>query len=177
MSKIPESDKSMISDEKTYFYMCQSCKWNSISIGITAKNMLDIYARQTFSSQQKGKDKGSLSAENWGSICSHQVFEACLDRLKTNQEEIMKREKKEVRQKKKTNLVEEFKGSGVKERTKYTHEMFKQDQEIREKEKHANSFILGSSVTQDILSGRQELKYVTAEIIKKGFKDFTGRIF
>lgn len=81
---------------------------------------MDIYTVQTHANKAKEKDKRI-------------IFKALLDQLAFNQEEIMKREKKEVRQRNKTNLVEEHKGSSSKQRQKYTHEMFATDEQRRKR--------------------------------------------
>jgi predicted GIY-YIG superfamily endonuclease len=155
-------NKALKDGEKVYFYMCQCCKWNSISIGITEKNMMDIYAKQTFASQQKGRDK-------------FKVFEALLSQLCLTQEEIMKREKKEVRQKK-TNLLEEYKGKSAREKKKYTHEDFARDEERRLKIRDDQMLNIGNSTTEEIISGRLELKDLDKEELKKGFKDYLGKL-
>jgi hypothetical protein len=154
-------NRTMMNDEKIYYYMCQGCRWNSISIGITSKNMVDIYTSHLLSSKQKGVER-------------NRVFEALLTQFRNTQELIKDREKKEIRQKNKTNLVEEFKGSGTKERIKYTHDMFNTDQEIKMKDRHAEMNILGDGVTQKIIMGTLEIKEISHESAKKEFKDYLG---
>lgn len=159
-SKVVPS-KSLINDEKTYYYLCQSCKWNSVNVGICEKSAVDLYSKLTLGFQNKANDK-------------FKVYEALLENLRLNQEEIIKREKKEVRQKKKTNLVEEHKGSSAKEKQKYTHEMFNTDQERREKLRQHQMHYLGNSITQEIIDGKLEIKGISKEGIKAGFNDFIG---
>lgn len=122
---------------------------------------MDLYSKLTLGFQNKANDK-------------FKVYEALLENLRQNQEEIIKREKKEVRQKKKTNLVEEHKGSSAKEKHKYTHEMFNIDQERREKQRQHQMHYLGNGITQEIIDGKLELKGISKEGIKAGFNDFIG---
>jgi hypothetical protein len=125
---------------------------------------VDLYSKLTLGFQNKANDK-------------FKIYEAILENLRVNQEEIIKREKKEVRQKKKTNLVEEHKGSSSKEKHKYTHEMFNIDQEKRHKLRQQQMHYLGSSITQEIIDGKLELKGISKEDLKTGFNDYLGRLF
>ena len=61
------------------------------------------------------------------------VFEWLLSRLKYNQEEVMKREKKEIRKNKKTLIADEIKLPHQKEKVKYTRDMYAADEDKRNK--------------------------------------------
>jgi len=61
-----------------------------------------------------------------------------------------------LRQKKKSNLVEENKGSSAKERIKYTLEMFEEDEKKREEIRMLLLTKLGNTVTEEILNFQQE---------------------
>ena len=85
------------------------------------------------------------------------VFELLLSRLKYNQEEIMKREKKEIRKNKKTLIADEIKLPHQKEKVKYTRDMYANDEEKRTKNRE-KQHIIGNSITQDIIDGKTEIK-------------------
>ena len=154
-------------DEKIHYHTCLSCKWDSLSIGITAKDMINIFANFSFSSQLKNKDK-------------NKVYDCLFEKLKQTQEMIVKREKREMRQKKQKNLAEdrEFSSTkaGLDKNTKYTKEMYKKDQKVRQKFYETIQNDLGSSITQQIIDGKIELKELAEDAFQDGFKDYLDNI-
>ncbi|CAI2367063.1 unnamed protein product [Moneuplotes crassus] len=138
--------KSTINDKKTYYFLCTSCKWNSVRIGIAEETPLDIMT------------KCSVSNDSRGDNLKNKVFLTLLNNLKANQDEIMNREKKEVRQKKKTNLVEENKGSSNLERVKYTHDMYAEDEKKRKEIRFHQMTMLEKPIPFQLLDGKIEPK-------------------
>lgn len=82
-------NKYVKDNEKIHYLTCMACKWDSLSIGITAINIMDI-----FQTQKKTNDKNI-------------VYDYLLEVFNNNQKAIMKREKRELRQKKQKNLAED----------------------------------------------------------------------
>ena len=147
--------------QKIYYHNCLGCEWDSIGIGVTAPQVMDIFAKFTFTSQLKNKDK-------------NKVFGCTLSHLKQTQEMIMKREKREIRQKKQKNLAENRDASKMKE--KYTKDMLVADEEVRHQFYKTFGQDIGTSITQQIIDGNIVPKDFDKDALQDGFKDYCDNI-